>query len=178
MSGSKKQKPAKQLPPKKFLDVVDAHNAKTEGRTPDRVRAGLMAQPITVGGLTIHPVSIGVTILLEDIDHPILQLSQAKTQEERLAIAETIGGRDLLRLIYIFAQPEDAWRTMAMSKENFEVAARDFGFSVPQQTVAEVMPVIRDMIVSAPQTIPTQIGQDSEGSSGDPLAQSQRPPLG
>jgi len=164
----------KQLTPSQFSQVVDDHAAATQGRTPVRARQALLAGARDVAGLTIHPVTLATQILLEDINHPVLQVAKADSQEAASAIQ--IGARDVLHLIYIFAHPEEAWRTIGLSRENFLAAARDFGFSVAPAVVAEVIPVIRDMLFKSGRTLP---GSPSEESGGDgPLDASQPQPQG
>ena len=164
----------KKLTPTKFAKVVDDHNAETQGRTPERARSAFLAQPREVAGLTIHPSNLGTQILLEEINHPILEVAKAQTADEAAAVQ--IGARDILNLIYIFAQPEEAWRTIGMSRENFNAAARDFGFSVAPTVVAEVIPVIRDMLFQSGRTLPGSPNAESEAT--DPLAGSQPQPQG
>lgn len=162
----------KQLTPAKFAQVVDDHAAATEGRTPTRAREALLAGPREVAGLTIHPVTLGTQILLEEINHPVLKVASAESPEAAALIQ--IGARDVLHLIYIFAHPEEAWRTIGLSRENFFAAAREFGFSVAPGVVAEVIPVIRDMLFQSSRTLPAA----KESGGADPLAGSQPQPQG
>ena len=164
----------KKLTPAQFAKTVDAHNAKTQGLTPERARSAFHAGSREVAGLTISPVTLATQILLEEIGHPVLQIFKAASPEAAEAIQ--IGARDVLNLIFVFAHPEEAWRTIAMSRENFNVSARDFGFSVSPEVVAQVIPVIRDMLFKSGRTLPAPAGQESEGS--DPLDGSQPQPQG
>lgn len=159
----------KQLSEAKFGAAVDAHNAENQGRTPERARAAFLAGPRDVAGLTIHPCTLATQILLEEINHPILQVSKAQSEAEAAAVV--VGARDILNLIFVFAKPEEAWRTLGYSRENFNAAARDFGLSVAPQVVGEVIPVIRDMLFQSGRTIPA--GNHSESEATDPLAGSQ-----
>lgn len=163
----------KQLTPTQFSKVVDKHNAATSGLTPARSRAAFLAQPREVAGLTIHPVHLGAQILLEEINHPILKVAKASSPEEAAAIS--IGARDVLHLIFIFAQPEQAWSALGDSREAFDAAARDFSFSVPPAVVAEAVPVIRDMLFQSGRTIP---GTSQESEGADPFPASQPRPQG
>lgn len=163
------------LPAKQFLDTVEAHETATAGKTPQRAREALLAQPIEVAGYTVHPASLNSQILLEEIDHPILRAAQAPDAET--AAATPFTGRDVLNLIYIFTHPEEAWRTMGMSKENFLAAAARFGFQVAPAAVGELVPAIRDMIFKSGRTTPgtNEEGGDEEAGDRDPLPPSQRP---
>lgn len=165
----------KKLTPQQFESVVDQHNESTQGRTPERARAALLAQPREVEGLRIHPVTLGIQILLEEINHPVLQAAKAASAEEAAAVQ--IGARDVLHLIFIFAQPEEAWRAIGMSRENFNASARDFGFSVSPSIVAAATPVIRDMLFQSGRTLPGA-ATTTEGEGADPLAGSQPQPQG
>lgn len=156
----KKKKPA--LTPTEFAQVVDAHNEASQHRTPQIARHALLAQPIQVAGLTVHPPSLLTQILLEEIDHPILRAAAARTEEDAQAVA--ITSRDILTLIFIFTQPDEAWRTIGMSKENFAASARDFGMSIPAHIVAELVPAIQGMLRTANRAIPAEAGKGSEGA--------------
>jgi hypothetical protein len=103
-------------------------------------------------------------------------LTVAKAESPEAAAAIQIGARDILNLIFVFAHPEEAWRTSAMSRENFFSAARDFGFSVAPAVVAEVIPVIRDMLFQSGRTLPGSASKES--GDADPLAGSQPQPQG
>ena len=163
----------RQLPASKFFQVVESHEEATGGRTPARAREALLAGPIEVAGLTVHPASINSQILLEDIDHPILKMAAASSAEEAAKV--TMGARDVLNLIFIFTNPEEAWRTMGMSKDNFLASARDFGFTVAPSAIQPLVAAIRDTLFNAGRSIPG--GNTESEESGDPLAQSrpQRP---
>lgn len=164
----KKKTPQPPASTQKFLASVDAHAESTAGRTPEIARHALLAQPVQVAGLTVHPPSLATQILLEEIDHPILKAAAAKSEEEAAAAAAKFGARDVLTLIYIFTNPADAWRTMGYSKENFHAAARDFAMGTPPQVVAEIVPVIQRMLTTANRAVP---GATHTGSgAADPLA--------
>lgn len=171
-------KKARQLPAKKFFETVEAYEQTTGGRTPARARAALLAGPVEVAGYTVHPASLNSQILLEEIDHPILRAAQAGSPEAAAAVP--ITSRDILNLLFIFTKPEEAWRTMGMSKENFLASARDFGFTVSPAAIQPLVNAIRDTLFTASRTIPggDQEGGDEEtGEAHDPLAPSrpQRP---
>jgi hypothetical protein len=165
----KKAKP-KQLPGQAFVNAVDQHEQATIGRSPQRTRNAFLAQPVIVDGVSIYPVNLSIQILLEDLDHPILKSARAATPEEAAKIQ--FSARDLLRLIFIFSDPEEAYRSFGMSRENFEASARDFGFSLPPGVTTKVLPAIMDSIRKTNQSIPGVADTSTEGQAADPLVTS------
>lgn len=177
----KAEKPAKQsttpppaLPAQEFIDTVEAHNAATAGKTPQRAREALLAGPREIGeGLTIHPANLCTQIILEDIAHPIMKVIAASSPEEALKVELT--GRDVLNLIFIFAQPEEAWRALSMSKDNFYSSARQLGMKISPQIVPVALETIRDMLIASARSVP---GNTTGSEANDPLAPSPSPTRG
>lgn len=168
----KKAKPTSQreLPAREFLNVVSEHESATAGRSPQRTRNAFLAQPTEIAGVPIYPLNLAMHILLEDLGHPILKAAQASTAEEAAKVA--ISARDVLQLIFIFSDPEEAYRSFGMSRENFEASARDFGFTVSPGVAGQLLPAIIESIRTANQSIPGIADTSAEGQDKDPLASS------
>ncbi len=105
-----------------------------------------LATGVEVAGYTILPPTLATQILLEEIDHPILRAATAGSEDDAAKVS--MGGRDILNLIFIFAKTEEAMRTMGMSRDNFAAAARTFAMNLPPSAVPEMVAAIKGMLVA------------------------------
>jgi hypothetical protein len=99
---------------------------------------------VNVGGFNVRSHSMVTQILLEAIDHPILKA--VKEGGEALD-ALVLDSTSALTLIFIFVEPDEAWRTNGYSRANFLASARDFAFRLPPSAVDGLVTAIKGELV-------------------------------
>lgn len=137
----------------------DQHAARVaSGAAPSVVLDTLLGdQTIHVAGLDVHPWTLGISLMLEAIDHPEMTGRQPTIFDNSAAF-------------FIFCQPEAAWS--AWKAGNFEASVFQFALeSVPMHAVEDLRSAVRLQIQRGKRAIP---GQHAGGGSeaDDPLAPS------
>lgn len=116
------------LPTEKLPEIVNRPTTGIEN-------TALTAQPIEVEGFLVHPVSLAIQIMLEEINHPVI----AFTSES----AKPLNPHDIIKLLFIFVQPKEAYENLGYSREKFEVSAQNFALSVPSNLLPKFLEAIK-----------------------------------
>lgn len=85
--------------------------------------------------IKIHPLSLGIFWLLEQIDHPFVRKAGPDGATDRLA--ETTG-QDIARAIFIFANPSEAQKAWAQDRSTFDRQAFDLAASITMEELVVI----------------------------------------
>lgn len=150
-------------------EAIDEHNEQAQGRSPSRARKALTAQAVTVAGIAFEPYSITHTVVLEELEHPVLAGSKVEPK-----------ARDMVDLIYIFAHPDEAYELIEQPEGRAELRRRAGRFcsKIPAQAIPEITRTIHELFrraqppgadaVDTPGSEPS----DAEGEGAGPLTHS------
>jgi hypothetical protein len=142
----------------------EAARQASSGAAPSVVRETLLGigAGAEVAGLRVHPWTLGIALLLEQIQHP--ELTGGKP-----------GMTDNAAAIFIFCEPEAAQAALQASRATFDHAVFQFALErVPVDAIELLKAAIREQIVRGKKAMPGQhIGEGgAEGGDEDPLAAS------
>jgi hypothetical protein len=151
-------------------EAIDRANEAARHRGPSRARKAMLAQPLTVGPITIDTLNLLTHLCLEEIGHPMLVPDSPD--------APKVRPRDVLNMLYIFANPDDAYEIIGGVADQPEAlaaisrASAAWARSIPAHLIPELQAAVRRAYsagqppgadLSAPQPAP------SESEGADPL---------
>lgn len=134
------------------------------GTAPSIVRETLLGigSAPEFGDLQVHPWTLGIALLLEEIEHPELTGGTPKLRDNAAAA-------------FIFCEPEAAAAALRDSRAAFDQAAFTFSLEkVPVGALEDLLSAIRAQILRGRRAMPGQyVGEPgAEGGDDDPLAPS------
>jgi hypothetical protein len=139
----------------KLSAACDAHKGRA-GETPSVVRNALLPDAQTVCGITIHPFTLGILMLLEKIEHPELT-------------GGTAGIADSANALFIFSDPIAAKSAISQGRDYFDQAAFEFCLEkVPASSLPKISEAMREQIALGMSTVPGRFSPETEDTS--PLA--------
>lgn len=132
------------------LEAAVAQHQQEAGANPSRARQALLAGPIEVEGITLHPPTLGQILLLEEIGHPMFRaVSDGAEQTPSMTV------RDMARLIYIYACPLEADAALRRGREAFEAECfRWASTSLPLSRFPAIIAAIQQLQAASTSTIP------------------------
>src|SRR5262245_41523605 len=125
---------------KAMIEARDrAHN------TPEEVRAAFLGKRAKAGGLELHPLTLGIIWLLEDLQHPLID---GLKEGERLSIKQQAGAA------FVFAAPDEARAALAEGRETFEMGAHQVAMKLTPADLGEVAAAVVRIFNEGLATIP------------------------
>lgn len=114
--------------------------------TPDEVRAAFLQKRVRAAGIDLHPLSLGIVWLLDDLQHPLLGELSEHTK---------FSMTDQLRATYIFAFPDKA-RTAYVegSAEGLDAGAHTLAMRLTPGDLNEIAAAIIKIVIEGLATIP------------------------
>ena len=96
---------------------------------PKRVVKAFLPEPITVGTLKLQPFTVGTVLLLERLDHPLMD-DKAKAD---------MTNDEVMTLVYVLTRPvAESNALYQKSPDDFAAAVLDFAAQIP---LAELRPL-------------------------------------
>lgn len=121
-------------------------------QTPEEVRKAFLAGAIDVGPVTLQPLSLGMLMLFEQLEHPFQQAAQGK-----LSIT------DSMRAIYIFSAPEDAAESLRGGVGEFDQAAQALACSIAPEYLTPIVEAVAQLFEQGMSTMSGGGGSPPEG---------------
>lgn len=135
-------------------------------QTPDEVRAAFLQKRTEVCGVTLHPFTLGIIWLLEEIGHPIMDPAG-------VAEAGTLKTRQMAEAIFIFSAPGEAREALAAGREVFDESVHQRAMQIPPGEIKTLANAIAQIVKEGLATVPGALEEQSQSQKGNP-----RPPAG
>jgi hypothetical protein len=136
----------------KELEAMNAAESAAK-QTPPVVRTAFLTGPITVGGHTLQPFSLGHLWTLEAIEHPLIAIATAQSAEVKL------GVRDLCSALFVLAKPREARLAIAEGgRERFDLVAGEFAESIAASDLPKIAAAIIKLVTEGLATAPSGDG--------------------
>jgi len=122
-------------------------------QTPDEVRAAFLQKRTHAGGLELHPLTLGIIWLLEEIRSPLI---------EGIKDGQPLTIRQQAEAAFVFAQPDEARAALAEGREAFALAAHQLAAQVVPGDLNEIATAIGAILHDGLATIPGATGGDQK----------------
>lgn len=114
-------------------------------QTPDEVRAAFLQKRVAAGGLELHPLTLGIIWLLEEIRSPLI---------EGIKDGQPLTIRQQAEAAFVFAQPDDARAALAEGRPAFDLAAHQLAAQIVPGDLNEIAVAIGAILNEGLATIP------------------------
>lgn len=147
--------------------AIDASMAGTH-RNPAVIRQAFLANPITVGSITLRPLTLATYMLLEEIESPLIE--EAGTGVGEFSI------RDMGAAVYVLSQPEETvMAAIEKGRPHFNRVVLKWAAKVPAPDLMALGQAVARQLADAMATVlPTSEkkspGKDPENTSVKPPA--------
>ena len=119
---------------------------------PKRVVRAFLPCSVTVAGLTLQPFTAGTILLLEKIDHPLVDD----------AAKRDMTNEEVLALLFVLTRPvKESNALLNQGPEAFDDAVMEFAGGIPVARLKEIGAAVRSHFVAALETA-TPPGDDHE----------------
>lgn len=111
--------------------------------TPEEIRKAFLQKRYSVAGIDLHPMTIGILWILEELAHPLLAGETA-----------TIQVQDIGRALLAFADPERAYEALSNGADAYNREAFALLSSLPPSAVIEAIKLIPQILLEGLATLP------------------------
>lgn len=122
-------------------------------QTPDEVRAAFLQKRVSAGGLELHPLTLGIIWLLEEIQSPLI---------EGIKDGQPLTIRQQAEAAFVFARPDEARAALTEGRDAFRLEAHQLAAQIVPGDLNEIAVAIGAILNEGLATIPGATGGDQK----------------